>query len=591
MLSRRSFLAATPIAIATARSSPASAANDVAPLLDLNLFDRNAAIEHARSLNGQLRYFSHEVFGDPAGIIIEDASTNGVEDADYARSGDYPAGWRMPSDLFPVNCTAKFIKHAEGRGSIRLRGADGGDFYVALGSTEHFPVRQGETLTGSISVRLADGDPSILKGVSLLIVEEGGEAASGNPVSAIAPVQQLQTDRDWWVQVQAVARSSGYATLAIKVTTAAKFDITLDLNFPQLEKRPWRSTFCAVSRAINDVSLSTSIDYLSLSERSLVITADAPRAVANATLWNEYGNDDNSIQIQLRERILYAKVVSKGTPTEIRLGVIPPLMRFSVCLVIAAEGISASLNGKRPTFAACVVPKGLTIAKLGSGANGSWNSTIGQITLFKGRVFDAEIKSRRYQAFYDDFDRADSRSIGRSPTGQMIERTGSIETAIVQRKWVADTGGLALTFAGYGKVTLANPPRYLGAVLNWTKGISGGAAGLIAATNNLLDPTDALHTLVSDREGIFQTIANSKVETALTTFIYPIAMSRDNETAYGVAFLISSREDAVVFVGPQGDLARHKDLSYAKRLGKTAVFEHYWHMSQARPEFHAVAAN
>jgi hypothetical protein len=592
MLSRRSFVGASSLLLASIGARSASAEGNTVPLLDLNFFDRSASTDHARALNAPLRYVNHEVFGDPAGIMIEDAALNGVEDADYSGSGAYPAGWRMLSQSgSPADLTAKFIKTGAGKSRLQLQGRSAGDFYVTTGSSRRFAIVTGDVLTGSVAIRLADGDRGSLKSLGLLILENNADGAVANPTPSVAPVQQIQTDKAWWAQVQIVAGLSGFANLAVKVTTSGKFDLTFEINFPQLEKRAWRSTFCAVSREGDDVLLAAPSDYLSRTERSVAITADAPRFVAAGTLWSEYADANNYVEVQLRDRVIYAKAVAVGVPNEIRLGVVPPLMRFTVCLILRANGLTASLNGKPPKLVNCAMPKGLTLVRLGGGLNGRWSSTVGRLTLFKVPVFDSALESRRDQVFFDDFDRPDSPSLGRSPTGQVIERVGSNNTAISGRKWVAIAGGLGLAFAGYGQIRLPNVPRYLGAVLTWTTGYSGGGAGLIAATNDLSGPTDALHTIVSDHGEIFQTISNSHVDTALATFTYPVAMRRDGQTQYGVACMLNSMESAVVYVGPQGDLARHVSPTYVNRIGRIAVFEHYWQLGQCRPEFLAVAAS
>jgi hypothetical protein len=311
----------------------------------------------------------------------------------------------------------------------------------------------------------------------------------------------------------------------------------------------------------------------------------------NASLWREFRDQENFIELQLRGQALYACCAANNVKSEIKLGVLPPLMRFSVALTIDQETIAASLNGKPLKWLKSNVPVGLNAADLGGGVSGKWNSTIKQVTLCKGVAFDAAVESLREQVFFDDFDRSDSSSIGTSPTGQSMTRTGNVDTKIVSGKWVANDGGLGLRFAAYGKVTLQNEPRYMGLVTVWTNGTPGGAAGLIAATNNLTDPTDALHTIVGDPMEIFQTITKSKVDDAFAYFFYPTPMKRDGVTPYGAARLFNARESAVVFVGPQGDLPRHVSPEYAKKIGKTAVFEHFWQLTQCRPEFLAVAAS
>jgi hypothetical protein len=227
--------------------------------------------------------------------------------------------------------------------------------------------------------------------------------------------------------------------------------------------------------------------------------------------------------------------------------------------------------------------------RLGDGSAGSWNATIKRVTILCDHDLDIERESRRDVVFFDDFDRADSQSLGVSPTGQSIARTGSVMTSVLSSKWVAENGGVGLDFAAYGKVDIAHPPRYMGAVLNWTTGRSGGAAGFISATNNLTHPADALHCIVTDRDQIFQTMTASSVDPALATCKYAEPMARDGATQYGVACLINARENAVVFIAPNGAMPRHADKTYTQRAGNTAVFEHYWQIGQCRPEFSAVA--
>ena len=592
MFSRRLFLGASSASAWLAFAGSAPVEETAQTVLDLNFFDRSAAADHARAFDAALRYVDHEVFADPAGVVIEDAGLNGVEDAGYSGSGSYPDGWRLlPQPAAPTGFSATFTKSGTGNGRLRLQGGSAGDFYLIMGSSRHFAIAKGDLLTGSVAIRLADGDRSGLTSLGLLVLQNDPDGAPANHAAPVTPIQQIQTDKAWWAQVQIVAAEAGFANLALKITTLGKFDLTFEINFPQLEKRIWRSTFCAAAREGDHLLLSVSADYLSEPARSVVITADAPRFVPAASLWSEYADAGNYIEVQLRDRVLVATVVADQVRNEIRLGVVPPLMRFTVCLSLRATGLAASLNGKPAQSIDCPVPKGLKLARLGGGIHGAWNSTVGRLTLSSGAVPDIALASRRDQVFFDDFDRPDSASLGRSPTGQMIEKTGGNDSAISGKKWVVIPGGLGLAFAAYGKVALSKVPRYLGAVLTWTTGNSGGCAGLLAATNMPPDPVDALHTVVCDDREIFQTISNTKVEKALAEFIYPIAMRRDGETQYGVARMLNATDSAVVYVGPQGDLVRHADPTYAARVGAIAVFEHYWQVLQCRPEFLAVAAS
>ncbi|MDO9353516.1 MAG: hypothetical protein Q7T55_07465, partial [Solirubrobacteraceae bacterium] len=439
MLSRRAFIAATLAAVA----SPAS--GDDAVVLDLDFRNRDAAEDHRRSLDGVLRYVDHEALDDAAGILIEDAAANGVEDAGFRGTGPYPTGWTMP-DAFalPKPCKATFTRLGEARGRLRLQGDSAGDYYVTLGSPTYFAVAAGDHLTGSLALRIAAGDRAALAGIGLLILERDEAGAIVNAAPSVATIQQLQTDRPWWAQVRLVASRRGHASLVVKVSAKAAFDLTVDLDTPQLEARSWRSSFCVVSREADTIALRAPQAYLGHAARSLVITADTPRCVPAATLWREDSDSGDAIEIVWRDHALHVVAVAAGVSTEIRLGVMPPLMRFSVCLVIDADGIAASLNGKPPQSLPLNSRTPFTRAQLGQGRLGRWNATIARLTLSKGRLFDPVIESQRDIAFYDDFDRPDSRALGRSPSGQAIERVGAVETAIADKKWVA-AGGLGLT--------------------------------------------------------------------------------------------------------------------------------------------------
>ncbi|WP_342713262.1 hypothetical protein AAFG13_21570 [Bradyrhizobium sp. B124] len=557
-----------------------------APLADLNFLDRTASDQHARVLRGNLRYVDHEVFGDPAGVMIEEAALNGVEDARFSAEAVLPSGWQVTPMAGKV---VTFTKVNATSGRLQLRGDAAGQFYVVMATNRHFAVKRGELLTGSLALRLANRDAGGLTKVELCILQMKSDGSAILPVAV--PIQLMQTDKPWWEQVRSVATEDGFASLALRVTTQARFDATFELHSPQLEQRAWRSTFCATSRKADDVVLTDAEGYLSHVERSVLITADAPRFVASGSLWCEYADPDNYVEIRQRERVLYATVVSNGTLSEVRLGVVPPLMRFTVCLVQGAGGLAASLNGKSLKTIACEMPARLKLARLGNGLSGSWNSTIARLTLFAAKVSNGASLSRPPKAFFDDFDRPDSPNLGASPTGQVIRRIGTVGSMISKGKWVVTDGGIGLAHAAYGIVRLDRPPRYLGAVLDWTAGSPGGAAAMLAATDD--DPgrsIDALHAVVTDQKEIFQTMIATKVEAALAEFVYPVPMERDSRTPYGVACLINFAEKAVVYVGPQGDLARHVHHTYTERAGPFAIFEHFWQLTQCRPEFLAVAA-
>jgi hypothetical protein len=592
MFSRRSFIGGSSVLAISLGLGNGAAAESAARLADLD-FTNSAAREHAPALEGTPRYVRHEVFGDAAGIAIEDATVNGVEDAGYSQSGS-PKGWRMPAEFNPASpCVATFTRIGNGRGLLRLQGDRAGDFHVVLGSGRYFPIAAGEPLTGSMAIRLVDGTTKNLKNVSLVILENDAAGKVANKAPPATPIQLLQTDKVWWAEVRAVAGAYHYANLAIKVAVTAAFDLTFEVNDPQLEKRRWRSTFCVASRDADRISLATALqqDYLSAVERSVVVTADMPRFSADGTLWSEYADDQNFVAIERRGWVLYACVGKNGATRELRLGVVPPLMRFSVALTIGETGLTASLNGKSPSAIKSEMPRRLTVARLGSRpGSANWNSTICRLTLYRGRLADGARASRPPRAFFDDFDRPDSVSLGVSPTGQSIIAFGTVTSRIAGKKWVADAGSWALAHASYGKVTLPVIPRYMGAVLNWTSGGEEGGAGLIAVTGDLPNIIDGLHTIVCDNREIFQTITSSTVDTALANFYYPVPMKRDGATVYGVARLLNVAERAVVFVGPDGDLARHVHGTYVSRAGRIAVFEHYWQIGRCRPEFLAVAA-
>ncbi len=591
MLSRRLFVVGSTMALACPDRS-AQAAKSADAILDLDFTDPNARGSHARSLTGTLRYADHEVFGDRAGVLIEEATINGVEDAGYAGGDAFPTGWRLlPQPVSAAECATTFTRKGVGQGLLRLTGNATRDLFLVLGSAQHFAIAAGDLLTGSLAIRLAAGSLTNISGLGLINMEN--DAAGSPSVASLrpAPIQQLQSDKAWWAQVRSVAGPNDHANLALKLSVAGSYDVTLEINAPQLEKRTWRSSYSASSRTADDIALAPEqLGYLRQAQRAVVITADAPRVAGTASLWSEWEDDNTYVELQLRDQALHARLVAGGTVSEAQLGRIPPLARFTVAMTLGPTGLAGAVNGKVAKSINAAVPTGLTTVRLGRGSQGYWNATIKRVSLYGIGAIDCAAMSLREQVFFDDFDRPDNASLGKSPTGQSIAKTGGVDTAIVAGKWIARNAGLGLAFAGYGKVSLPAAPRYMGAVLNWTTGRSGGAAGLIAATNNLSHPTDALHTIVCDSVEIFQTITGSRVDDALATFAFPNAMARDGATAYGVARLFNRIENAVVFVAPDGDLPRHVSTTYGERIGETAVFEHYWQLGQCRPEFLAVAA-
>lgn len=593
MLSRRSFVVGSVVAMAPPRSirSAHAVERNPVPLLDLDLTDPAARESHRQSLTGTLRYVDHEVFGDRAGILVEEASINGVEDAGYSNDTALPNGWRvLPQPVTSAECTMTFTRRGVGQGLLRLTGQATRDLYLVLGSAGYFAIAAGDSLTGSLAIRRAGGSLTNVTALGLLNVEND---PAGNPSITslhVAPIQQLQADKAWWAQVRSVAGPNSHANLALKLSVAGAYDVTFEINSPQLEKRTWRSTYGASARPADDITLSPAhLAYLAQPERSVVITADAPRFAATVSLWSEWKDDRNVIELQLRNHALFLRAIVAGALSEVQLGIVPPLSRLTAAIAVGATSILGAVNGKAPKWINAAAPAGMTAARLGRGAGGYWNSAIRRLSLYASAI-DCVEASLREQVFFDDFDRVDSIALGASPTGQSIVKTGNADTAIAARKWVTRSAGFGLAFAGYGKITLPTEPRYMGAVLTWSTGRSGGAAGLIAATNDLTDPADALHTVLTDAAEIFQTITTSRVDDALATFTYPNAMLRDGATPYGVARLFNRAENAVVFVGPDGDLPRHVSPTYGERIGKTAVFEHYWQLGQCRPEFLAVAA-
>jgi hypothetical protein len=184
MFSRGWFLQTASALLAFAGS--ASAEENTRPLLDLNLFDQSAAADHARAFDATLRCVNHEVFGDPAGVVIEDTTFNGAEDAGYSGSGSYPDGWQVLPTA-PTGFAAAFSKTGVGNGRLRLQGGSAGDFYVVIGSSRHFAVATGDLLTGSVAIRLADGERSSLTSLGLLVFDNDADGAPANHAPPVTP--------------------------------------------------------------------------------------------------------------------------------------------------------------------------------------------------------------------------------------------------------------------------------------------------------------------------------------------------------------------------------------------------------------------
>ncbi len=255
-------------------------------------------------------------------------------------------------------------------------------------------------------------------------------------------------------------------------------------------------------------------------------------------------------------------------------------------MTLGPTGLAGAVNGKVAKSINAAVPTGLTTVRLGRGSQGYWNATIKRVSLYGIGAIDCAAMSLREQVFFDDFDRPDNASLGKSPTGQSIAKTGGVDTAIVAGKWIARNAGLGLAFAGYGKVFSPAAPRYMGAVLNWTTGRSGGAAGLIAATNNLSHPTDALHTVVCDSVEIFPDhhwLARRRRARDLRFSECDGARRRDG--VWCCALVQPNRKRGGVR-GSGWHLPRHVSTTYGERIGETRCVRALLAVGeQCRPEF------
>jgi hypothetical protein len=118
MLSRGSFVGASSLLPISIVPRSASTQENTSPLLNLDFLDRSAARGHAQALAAAPRHVAHELFGDLAGIMMEDAALNR----------------RRGCRLFRL-------------GNLSRR--------LAFESKQPFAVTTGGLLTGSVAIRLA----------------------------------------------------------------------------------------------------------------------------------------------------------------------------------------------------------------------------------------------------------------------------------------------------------------------------------------------------------------------------------------------------------------------------------------------------
>ncbi|MGY3527295.1 hypothetical protein [Bradyrhizobium sp. USDA 4452] len=545
------------------------------------------------TLTGTQRAATHEVYGDSAGNWYEEALVaNGVQDAGYSNASTDPTGWGF---VFSSALTTSFARtggSGSSQGVATWSGSTAGDYYYQLGAATNFAAVTADNLIGSVKLRLAAGSFTNVTNPSLVLIEyTSGGALVGAPTgNAVATLQQVQTDKTFFHQIGngfVAGGTTAFVALAIKFTATGAFNFSLGIDNPQLEKRKWRSTF-AVSTRSADVNTFT----VPAAPYTLDVTADFPRFVPAGTLL-EIGSGSNRITVRQANYALFLTVVSGGsTLTDTQIAALPSMMRFKLDMTVNASSIVVSVNGQAQTFA--ITPPVVTTGTLGNGNAGYWNSTIFVPNILSAAQTQAQLitKSLSLNNLYDDFtNRANSATLTTAWTGQSWHQSfNSATNSISGGKLIAtNTGGSP--FAAYLTAPLSANPRYLGAVLDWTNATTGGAAGLIAATNNFVSPTNAIHSIYTDANVVWQTIISDVVQTALATNTFINAMTKDAATKYSIVSMQNTGESAEVKVKPDGGYARLVDASLKAETGSTAVFEHFWQTGQCRPEFIAVAAS
>lgn len=534
-------------------------------------------------LSGTKRAATHEVFGDDAGEWIEEAlNENGVQDAAFSNASSPPNGWGIIPGV-SISPSVSFARVSASRGKLTISGNATGDFYYRFGNGQNLAISEGDNLIGSMAVRLSGGSLDNTSGLSLMIFENdaSGVIANYSPVPSV--IQLLQTDKPFWEQARIVAGNYAFATFGLKFSAAGAFNIQLEIAWPQLEKRPWRSQFAVTSRAADDRTHS-----LPAGDWSIDIVADAPRFQSAGTLWE---GTDGSDRITLRHQNyqFFLTVVSGGvTLVDTAVARIPALMRFEVTLAKKSSGVAVSFNGKSAIEAA-ITPPNVLLGTLGNGAAGYWNSSVVSADIMPAALASADlaVKSAGVGGLFDDFDRADTTVLGSPPMGPVWTQTGPNTNSIVGNKLVAQDNGEAAQ-AAYAYVHLGSAPRYIGALIDFVPGNTGGALAFLAGTDVPPNTFDAFHSVFGDALTTFQTLTGGVVDPAIALYAYSTAIAADGNSQYCVASLIGG--GAEVKLLPDGAFGRIANADFEQKSGPYVIFEHFWKNGECRPEFSAVGA-
>lgn len=548
-----------------------------------------------------LRLGADEIFNQGAGVWIEEAATNAILSPGFTgcttglvgSGGTLPTGWARgfydgTGYTITITSCAPFTFTLAGTASGQFFGLE----FMAY-NTQAASVGQTWTCSSMLQVSSTTGISRIGMGV----LEYTNATTLG--VFTLSPMQVVPTDIPWFTQAQQVIVAGPTVSCGIVFQSdpAGTVNATVTVARPQFEQRIWRSTFAASTRAADVVALAPAYQtaYLAAASRAACLQFDAPRYAGAGTLWSERADANNLIELRTAgtngATALSLVVISGGsTLATVPVGVLSPLSRNKVCIQTTPTGITTQLMGKAAVTTALTPPGSLTLASLGSGQNGSLNSTVQALTTWTRAISAAEMTAAVTSSdMFDDFDRANSASLGTAPTGQAWGQTGLPVFAIASN-FMATNGAVGATYA---YASLGRNVVYQGTVAAFLTGTDEASAALIAA-NGPMPPnpgvTTGNHPVFSTTQEDFGRLTASGVD-IYASYIYPTPITADGSTLYGFGVGTRTFDTSTVEITPGGALVRYQNALITDLAGPFPVWEAAGNSGTPKmPKFRSVSA-
>lgn len=546
-----------------------------------------------------LRLGADEILNQSSGAWIEEAATNVISSPDFSGAiapSTLPTGWgRGFYDGSGLTVTINSVSSSSM--TFTINGVGSGNYF----SLEFMPQLQQAVAIGQQWTCSAMMQVSNITGISkvgLGVVEY--TAANTLGTFTVSPIQTVSNDIPWFAQTNQTMTANDHAVCSIAFQTDASGTINSQITItrPQFEQRPWRSTFTTSTRNADIVALASSYqsNYLSSLARSICIGFDAPRYLASGTIWSEFKDTNNYIELrtsgsQTASNLSLFVKSGGSTIANTVLAILPPLSRNIACMSMSPTSIITSINGDPSLTTSVTIPTGLTLANLLSGQNGYGNTTVQNLKTWLFALSSAETisNSSLNNSLFDDFNRTNNSSLGVAPTGQTWAQSGTPVYTINNKFMTTDlTNGAAYAFLSIGK-----QPVYMGSVQTFTNQTSNGSAALVAATdtppNSSLPGFTALHNFNQTTDDLFEYIAAGSI-TPVGQFTFSIPVVKDGSSLSGYGWFARYFDTSIVELTPYGAMPRVKNSLLTSNAGSILWFEAFGGGTVSVPSYRAVSA-